>query len=347
MTLATTIKDEPYRYASGQPVNNWDNKYIGSARVRYAIEHSMNVCAVRTLTETVGLEKGYKYLENFGFTTLVNNDPNYPGMSDIAQATALGGITRGVYNIEMTAAYAAIANSGIYTEPLLYTEILDHDGNVLIDNSKPITRRVLKESTAFLLTSAMQDVINRGTGTPARLNNMPAAGKTGTTENSTDLWLSAYTPYYTCSVWTGYDEDKTLEQFWNQSWHEVIWKHIMDRIHAELEYKNFTPPASVVQRTICTQTGKLAVNGCPSITEYFDKDTLTKETCPGHGKTDDESKDDENNEDNSTNNNSGSSENLGNTNGDDGDDVDPIPPTPDPEPNPEPEGPEVIPQSRN
>ena len=86
----------------------------------------------------------------------------------------------------MTAAYAAIANSGIYTEPLLYTEILDHDGNVLIDNSKPITRRVLKESTAFLLTSAMQDVINRGTGTPARLNNMPAAGKTGTTENSTD-----------------------------------------------------------------------------------------------------------------------------------------------------------------
>ena len=121
----------------------------------------------------------------------------------------------------------------------------------------------------------------------------------------------------------------------------------MDRIHAELEYKKFTPPASVVQRTICTQTGKLAVNGCPSITEYFDKDTLTKETCPGHGKTDDESKDDENNEDNSTNNNSGSSENLGNTNGDDGDDVDPIPPTPDPEPNPEPEGPEVIPQSRN
>ena len=117
----------------------------------------------------------------------------------------------------------------------------------------------------------------------------------------------------------------------------------MDRIHAELEYKNFTPPASVVQRTICTQTGKLAVNGCPSITEYFDKDTLTKETCPGHGKTDDE-----NNEDNSTNNNSSSSENSGNTNGDDDDDdADSVTPTPDPEPNPEPEDPEVIPQSRN
>ena len=115
MTLATTIKDEPYKYASGQQVNNWDGKYIGEARVRYAIEHSMNVCAVRTLTETVGLEKGFEYLENFGFTTLVNDDPNYPGMSDIAQSTALGGITRGVYNLEMTAAYAAIANGGVYT----------------------------------------------------------------------------------------------------------------------------------------------------------------------------------------------------------------------------------------
>ena len=95
----------------------------------------MNVCAVRTLTETVGLEKGYQYLQKFGFTTLVNNDPDYPGMTDVAQSTALGGITRGVYNIEMTAAYAAIANGGVYTEPILYTEILDHDGNVLIDNT--------------------------------------------------------------------------------------------------------------------------------------------------------------------------------------------------------------------
>lgn len=93
--------------------------------------------------------KGIQISRKLRFTTLVNNDPNYPGMSDIAQATALGGITRGVYNIEMTAAYAAIANSGIYTEPLLYTEILDHDGNVLIDNSKPITRRVLKNRQHF------------------------------------------------------------------------------------------------------------------------------------------------------------------------------------------------------
>ena len=295
MTLASTIVDEPYRYASGQQVNNWDHKYIGTTRVRYAIEHSMNVCAVRTLTETVGLEKGYQYLQKFGFTTLVNNDPDYPGMTDVAQSTALGGITRGVYNIEMTAAYAAIANGGVYTEPILYTEILDHDGNVLIDNTTPDTHEVIKESTAYLLTSAMEDVISRGTGTSARLSNMAVAGKTGTTENSTDLWLSAYTPYYTASVWGGYDENKHMENM-SQSWHMVIWRNIMERIHSELEYKDFTVPSSVGQRTICTQTGKLAVDGCPALTEYFDKDTVVKESCSGHGYVDSEEPDDETDE---------------------------------------------------
>ena len=112
-------------------------------------------------------------------------------------ATALGGITRGVYNMEMTAAYAALANNGTYIEPILYTQVLDHDGNVLLDNTTPVTRQVVKDSTAALLTSAMQDVITKGTGTPARLANMPAAGKTGTTEETTDLWLSAlYTVLY-------------------------------------------------------------------------------------------------------------------------------------------------------
>ena len=313
MTLATTIKDEPYRYASGQQVNNWDGRYIGEARVRYAIEHSMNVCAVRTLTETVGLEKGYQYLQKFGFTTLVNNDPDYPGMTDVAQSTALGGITRGVYNIEMTAAYAAIANGGVYTEPILYTEILDHDGNVLIDNTTPDTHEVIKESTAYLLTSAMEDVISRGTGTSARLSNMAVAGKTGTTENSTDLWLSAYTPYYTASVWGGYDENKHMENM-SQSWHMVIWRNIMERIHSELEYKDFTVPSSVVQRTICTQTGKLAVDGCPALTEYFDKDTVVKESCSGHGYVDSEEPDDETDE-NTDSSNGGSTTTPGTPSG--------------------------------
>lgn len=299
MTLASTIKDEPYNYANGKQVRNWDGKYIGSTTVRYAILHSMNVCAVRTLTEVVTPSKGYQYLQKFGFSTLVNNDPNYPGMTDVAQATALGGITRGVYNLEMTAAYASIANGGVYTEPILYTQILDHDGNVLIDNSTPKTHEVIKESTAYLLTSAMEDVITSpsGTGGAARLRNMPVAGKTGTTNDSTDLWLSAYTPYYTASVWGGYDENKSMNSQ-NQSWHMKIWKQIMERIHSNLEYKNFDVPSSIVQKSVCTQTGKLAVSSCPAITEYFDKDTVVTESCPGHViETPEEEKEDENSED--------------------------------------------------
>ncbi len=316
MTLATLINDEPYNYTSGKPVRNWDGRYIGWTTVRYAIEHSMNVCAVRTLTETVGLEKGYEYLLNFGFTTLVDGtDENYPGYTDIAQSTALGGITRGVYNLEMTAAYASIANGGEYTEPIFYTQVLDHDGNVLLDNTTPDTHRVIKESTAYLLTSAMEDVVNQGTGTPARLDRMTAAGKTGTTDDSTSLWFVGYTPYYTAGVWGGYDDNKSMEGM-NASWRETLWKNIMDRVHEDLEDKDFEVPSTVVRKSLCTQTGLLAVSGCPSVTEYFDADTLPTQSCPGHRSTAPETTDDDDdksNDSNSDNNNSNSDSNSNNS----------------------------------
>lgn len=294
-TLASTIKDEPYTYTNGKPVNNWDQKYIGNTTVRYAILHSMNVCAVKTLTD-VGLQTGFDYLKNFGFTTLVDGtDPDYPGFTDIAQPTALGGITRGVTNLELTAAYAAIANGGVYTEPIFYTKVLDHDGNVLLDNTTPNTHQVIKDSTAALLTSAMQDVINKGTGTSARLNNgMAAAGKTGTSENSMDLWLAAYTPYYTCSVWGGYDSSQPMENIYNQVWHEILWKNIMDRIDENLEPKDFTMPASVEQKYVCSTTGLLATNSCPATSEYFAKGTGPTQSCYGHyTKNEDEDEDDD------------------------------------------------------
>ena len=101
-----------------------------------------------------------KYLENFGFSTLVSKEDD-PAHNDYNQSTALGGITNGVYNIELTAAYAALANNGVYTKPILYTKVLDHDGNVILDNSTPETHQVVKDSTAALLTNAMQDVIHK------------------------------------------------------------------------------------------------------------------------------------------------------------------------------------------
>lgn len=278
ITLATTIDDEEYEYKNGQSVNNWDKKYIGPTRVRYGIEHSMNVLAVKTLTDYVGETESYDYLLDFGFTTLTEDDK-------YSQAKALGGITNGVYNIEMTAAYAAIANGGTYMKPILYTQVLDHEGNVLLDNTTPETHEVLKDSTAYLLTSAMEDVVNGagGTGGSARLSNMPVAAKTGTSQESRDLWISAFTPYYTASVWGGYDEYKTMDRL-SQNWHQKLWRNIMERIQDTkgLEYKDFEIPSSVEEKTVCTETGLLAASSCPAITEYFSKDNAPTKSCSGH-----------------------------------------------------------------
>ena len=112
----------------------------------------------------------------------------------------LDGLTDGVYNYELCAAFASIANGGVYNTPTLYTKILDHDGNVLIENPSE-SHTAIKDSTAALLTSAMESVVTSGTGRAAALSNMPVAGKTGTADEDKDLWFCGYTPYYTCCVW--------------------------------------------------------------------------------------------------------------------------------------------------
>ncbi len=226
-TLASKIVDSPFKYANGRPVKNWYKGYRGTVTVRKAIAQSMNVCAVKTLTE-ITPQLGYDYLCNFGITTLVEG-------KDAIQPLALGGITRGVTNLEMTGAYATIANDGIYTRPSFYTKVVDSSGNVVLDNTKPITHTVLKSSTATLLTQGMTSVITEGTGKACKLKNMPASGKTGTTTNSYDLWFSGFTPYLTASIWTGYDENKELAG--DQSYHERLWAKIMDRIDEAMKYK--------------------------------------------------------------------------------------------------------------
>lgn len=280
-TLATTIDDDgPFVYANGvDKATNWDHRYNGPTTVRRAIAHSINVCALKTLT-AIGPKTGFDYLEQFGFTTLVEMDEN--GYTDIQQATALGGITRGITNLEMTAAYAAIANAGMYNKPILYTKVTDHDGNVLIDNTTPKSHRVLKETTAALLTQAMSDVFNSsyGTATSAALPNMPEAGKTGTTEYSQDLWLEGFTPYYITGVWGGYDDNKPMADIYSQSWHMKLWKNIMTRLHEDVPYKDFTIPAGVKRQTVCSKSGKLAGEHCEeTITEYFAIGTVPNDTC--------------------------------------------------------------------
>lgn len=275
-TLATLIEDSPFRYANGGAYvkNWWGSSYKGHLTIRYCIQQSANVCTVKKYTE-ITPELGLKYLlENFAFTTL-------DAVNDSGQATSLGGITNGVYNIELTAAYASIANKGIYTEPILYTQIYDHDGNLLFEK-QPKTHVAMKETTAALITNAMRDVVTKGTGTKAKLSGVINVGKTGSTTDDRDFWFSGYTPYLTASVWAGYDDNKSMSG--STSFHNVIWRKIMQRIHDAYGYnaQSFEMPSGIVKKSICKETGKLAGATCEKYTEYFAADTLPKQTCTGH-----------------------------------------------------------------
>ena len=148
-TLSTVYYDAPYTVGQ-KTFRNWYAKkgYMGYSTIRDGIVYSMNIVAVRCMMETVTPQLGVEYARNFGITSLTETDYN--------AATALGGITKGVSNLELTGAYAAIANGGIYTKPVFFTKILDHNGKVLLEN-EPQTKRVLKDSTAFLLTDALAE----------------------------------------------------------------------------------------------------------------------------------------------------------------------------------------------
>lgn len=281
-TLGTVLDDAPFNYTySGKAVNNWyKDGYRGLNTVRVGIKDSMNILAVKTLTD-ITTQLGYDYLLDFGFTTLATSDAGI-------QSLALGGIAYGVTNLELCASYATIANNGVYIEPTLYTKVLDHNGQVLLEYS-PNTHTVLKESTAFLLTSAMQDVITGGTGGSAGIAGMNVAGKTGTTTNDNDLWFAGFTPYLTATVWMGYDENKALQ---GTSAHTKLWSRIMTRVTTALGQTNkeFAVPDSILSAQICSKSGKLAIpgicdhdpQGSTVITEYFAKGTVPTETCDAH-----------------------------------------------------------------
>lgn len=278
MTLASVQDDAPYTYSNGTPLRNYDGSFGGFTTLRDAITRSVNIVTVKTLTD-IGTDLGYSYLTNFGFTTL---DPQ----NDNNQALCLGGIYNGVTNLELTAAYATIANSGSYTQPRFYTKILDYRGNVLLDNT-PQTRPVLKDTTAWLLTSAMQDVVTSGTGTIVNFGSMPIAGKTGTTTKDRDALFVGYTPYFTCGVWGGYDDNSRLN---STRFPRIIWRNIMSRVHESLEYRDFPMPSGITSAAVCKKSGKLAVEGlCDSDprgsmveTEYFAAGTAPTELCDHH-----------------------------------------------------------------
>lgn len=293
-TLGTVYYDAPYTVGKKTFSNWYGSGPLGYHNIRDGIAFSMNIIAVRCMMETVTPQLGVEYAENFGISTLVSTDLN--------AATALGGLTHGVTNLELTGAFASIANGGLYTKPVFFTKILDHNGKVLIDN-EPETHRVIKDSTAFLLTDAMAEsmeshrIFARAGAAPsttsasANIPGMSNAGKSGTTTSNNDIWFVGYTPYYTAGIWGGCDNNQKLSGAnGGTSFHKRIWKNIMTRVHEGFSDPGFTVPDSIEKAEICQKSGKLAISGVCSndprgnavYTEYFAKGTVPTEVCDHH-----------------------------------------------------------------
>jgi penicillin-binding protein 1A len=273
----TVIVDEPFSVGKWSP-KNWNGRFVGPSTVREGIRDSMNVLAAKTIM-MVGTDKAFEYLKNFGFKSLVENEVrNGEVKSDKGPAVALGGLTTGVSVLELTAAYATIANGGMYYTPKFYTTVYDHNGNILLKSDEE-PKRVIKETTAYLLTDMMKDVITGGGSATGRLANfrnhkMTIAGKTGTTTDDKDLTFAGYTPYYCAGIWLGYDTPKPIT--YDKSYHLIVWRTVMEKIHENLQNKDFEKPAGIVSRSFCSVSGGVPSELCAM--DYYGN-SITSDIC--------------------------------------------------------------------
>lgn len=276
-TLGTVYDDAPYTYSNGTPIRNANGAYAGRITVREGITSSNNIVALQCFQET-GMDKIWKLLDDFGFEHLSD--------ADRVESLALGGTNGGVTNLELTAAYSALANSGTYIQPAYYTKVMDREGNVLLEK-EPEHREVVSTATAQLLTQAMTGVLTIGTGTQAYFSGMPLAGKSGTTTNARDVWFVGYSPYYACGVWGGFDDNSAQS---GSSYVKKLWRDIMSQAHQGLETRDFTVGEGLVECDICKKCGNLAVKdlcdssvqGDVTCREYFLPGTEPVQNCNCH-----------------------------------------------------------------
>lgn len=224
-TSEQIVEDKKFK---GGPSNS-DGRYSGKITLRKAVEQSKNVVAWKIfedITPTVGLS----FIKKMDFARIDKND-YYP-------AASLGGFTYGASTVEMASGYAAIQNDGIYREPTCIVNITDSKGLELVSDHINLVP-VYEENAARTMTNILTGVLKYGTGRGLALTNMSCAGKTGTTNDKKDGWFVGYTPYYTTSVWVGYDTPKTLNNLYGSSYPGSIWKQYMNIIHEGLENKQF------------------------------------------------------------------------------------------------------------
>lgn len=228
--------------------------------------------------------KSIDYLRKMGVSTLYKTG-EVEGKDDSVLSLSIGGITDGISPLEMAAAYATIANDGVYIEPTFYTKVTDSSGNVVLTPNQK-TERVFTEQNAYITRSIIEEPVTAsyGTATYCKIPGMETCAKTGTTDDNCDRWLCGFTPYYTAACWFGYDNNEEVRKNVNgRNPAGQIWSSIMKDIHEGLEDANFNKPSGIVERTVCRITGCLATSSCTDkYTEIFSEDNLP-ETCEGHG----------------------------------------------------------------
>ena len=281
-TAADVVDDVPYYDHQGNLwPRNYYNDFWGLSTLREGVQWSMNVMSVK-IVEKIGVSTSIDYLKKMGITTVSEsgraNDQNLAAMG-------LGGMTRGISPLEMTAAYASLANQGVYNRPLSFTKITDKEGNIILENSS-YKNRVVSPEVSFIITDMMKTSVSAGTGQRAKLdrNNsiIPVAGKTGTTSDNYDAWFVGYSPYYVGGVWIGNDIQIELDS--GSAMSAQLWNVVMSEVHKGLPARNFDKPANIVSAVIDTESGKLATDlsardprGSTARSEYFVKGTEPKE----------------------------------------------------------------------
>lgn len=293
-TAASPIDDVPIVVNGKIWPNNWYLGFRGIHSLRYAVEQSINVSAVKVLN-AMGTNKVVPYLERMGIIdtehpdrdSFVSASENKEVNDENASSLALGGMTNGLSPLALTAAFGTIANDGVYLKPTSYTKVIDNDGTTLLEYTEnPV--QAAKPQTAYVMKDILRTVVTRGLGTRAQIPGQVVAGKTGTTQYTADLWFSGFTDYYAASTWIGSDSPKiTMKQ--NSMIAAQLFQYVMSQVHEGLpSVTQFKEPEGIVRASVCTMSGKSPNEFCTGdprgtvITEIFVKGTEPTEACDAH-----------------------------------------------------------------
>ena len=286
------LDDSPLPQGSWNP-GNYYGYFNGYVTARDAISKSMNLPAVRANMK-VDVSYAFNFAKNCGLKDLVSAKENSARNDESPASLALGGVTKGFTPMEMANAYATIANGGLYIEPKLYTKVVDrNDKEILVASGE--AKRVMKDSTSYMLTSCLQTVVQSGTGAGyIRAGNMPLAGKTGNTNDDKDQWFCGFSPYYTIACWNGYDNPKAIGYRSYGSYPYTCMKlfnSVISSISQGQQVKEFERPSSVIEAAVCRDSGLVATDACKTDprgdrtnTDLFAKGSVPTEECTVHKK---------------------------------------------------------------